>query len=88
LTVAAFHRRVMMDTFTTTIGLRRAGHEEGVIRAAGHDVTNVEYTAKGSIVTLACRADRGSQMAIDLAKLLGREVRLTPAGQCWVDIEA
>ena len=45
LTVAAFHRRVMMDTFTTTIGLRRAGHEEGVIRAAGHDVTNVEYTA-------------------------------------------
>ena len=48
----------------------------------------MEYTAKGSIVTLACRADRASQMAIDLAKLLGREVRLTPAGQCWVDIEA
>ena len=87
LAAAIFHRRVLMDTFTTTIGLCRAGREEGIIRAAGHDVTNVEYTAEGSVLTLACRAGGGDQMAIDLAELLGRGVSITPTGQRWVDIE-
>lgn len=87
LALAAFDRRVMMDTLTMTIDLCRAGREEGVIRAAWHEVTSVEYTAKGSVLTLACRAGCGDQMARNLAELLGRDVSLVPAGQRWVDIK-
>ncbi|MSS45560.1 YigZ family protein [Cutibacterium sp. WCA-380-WT-3A] len=86
LASAEFHRRIMMDAFTTTMSLRQAGHEEGIIRAAGHHVTNVEYTAEGSVMTLTCRAGLGDQMALDLSELLGRDVNLTPTGQCWADV--
>ena len=83
---ASLHRRVLMDIFTTLLDLRQAGHEEGVIRAAGHEVVTVGYTADGALLTLACRAGQADHLAVELAELLGRDVDLTPRAQRWVDL--
>ncbi|MDO4411907.1 YigZ family protein [Cutibacterium sp.] len=83
---AKLHKRVLMDIFTTRLDLRQAGREEGVIRAAGHQVTSVDYTPEGAILTLACRTGQADHMAVVLAELLGRTVDLTPSTQRWVDL--
>ncbi|MGK2308618.1 IMPACT family protein [Cutibacterium sp. V947] len=86
LNSASLHRRVLVDTFTTLLDLRHAGHDEGVIRAAGHKVMTVDYAADGALLTLACRAGQADHLAVELAELLGRDVDLTPRAQCWVDL--
>ncbi|WCC80810.1 IMPACT family protein [Cutibacterium equinum] len=83
---ASLHRRILMDTFTTLLDLSQAGHEEGLIRAAGHEVLTVEYTADGAVLTLACQAGQGDHLAVELAGLLGRDVGLVPMAQRWVDL--
>lgn len=90
---AALTRRVRQQRFTTTLAMADAGREEAVLRAAGIPVLDLSYHATGVDLTVGRTAEEAADprrgaadLGATMSGLLGRPVRLSPAGSSWLDL--